>query len=107
MQRVHQERLQLIHYLESKEARWSEKIWLPVVRLAHWWALKRDPPIATWLRRHRKNETFNIRFGWYTGASEEEMEAWREICVDYINGDRNDFPRTLEAFRKGYKADGG
>jgi hypothetical protein len=51
-------------------------------------------------RQSRKNDVFHIMYGEVAGAKYHEMEGWRTMCAEYINGDRDTFPISIDAYRK-------
>lgn len=54
-----------------------------------------DPPA----RYKRKGHVFHIMYGRALGATDEEMVAWRTQAARYINGEVDQVPMTLAAFR--------
>lgn len=55
-------------------------------------------------RWERKQVVFPILYGGYRDATPEEMHRWRGLCAQFIKGEIDDVPLTLEQFR-GWAAD--
>lgn len=51
-------------------------------------------------RHARKASVFHIMYGYSLGATADETRAWRALCARYINGEIDDVPLTLNAFRE-------
>lgn len=53
------------------------------------------------VERHiRKQRVFHIMYGAYPQATPDEMEKWRGLAAQYISGEIENVPMTIEAFRK-------
>lgn len=50
-------------------------------------------------RQERKANVFHIMYGICPQASDGEMEEWRRMAVNYINGDGPLPPLSLDSFR--------